>query len=409
MKHNHHSKPDFSRIPIRDAEPAVYRDNVPASALNNPLYRALPGPRTPAELQAIVEAGNPILDPSMRSLSAMERRERIEEVNAVFVALPNHQDLEDLVMTSIRQAAMAFPLTDRHLEDSVKSAHLHATVRQKCFRRSVGAGALFGAVGSGKTESLVQILLACPQVIEHADFQGRHLGFVQISWLYVSMPPKASAFGFLLWIAGVLDLVLKTNYWSDVLHARNHTEATGIIASALTLNAVGVVFCDELQNIIVGSRTERALLENTIQELVNATHTRFVFVGTNESRDAILSEALLRRMAGERGQLTWTPLKRGPDWDDFINRIWEWQATKSATPLTPELSALLHRLTGGVPDYAKKLFTATQSVVIGNVAYRDEQMTAKLFLKVMRSRFPKIHKQNERRYMRDNPKPEPLP
>ena len=410
MKNRKHIKPDFSRVPIRPRDQAEYRDNVPANAMSNPLYRTLPGPRTFEDLKKIVEGGNPVFDPSIRDLPAIERRERIDEVLGVLVALPHHQNLDDLVMTTIRQAALAFPLTDRFLEDTVKPGQLAAIARQKCSRRSVGAGAVFGAVGSGKTESLIQILMACPQTIEHGEFNGRRLGFVQISWIYVSMPPKASAFGFLLWIAGVLDLVLGTSYWSDVLHARNHTEATGIVASALALNAVGVVFCDELQNIKVGSSAERELLENTIQELINATHTRFVFVGTNEARDAVNSEALLRRMVGERGQLTWTPLKWGADWDTFIKAIWEWQATRVPTPLTPELSALLYRLTGGVPDYAKKLFTAMQAAVIGNEKqFPEEQMTPQAFVRMMRLRFPKIHRQNERRYKADNPKAEPLP
>lgn len=106
-------KPDFSRIPIRPPEPAVYRDNVPADAKNNPLYRALPGPRSAIEVQEIVEKGNPTFDESIRCLSTMERRERIDEVNGVFVALPRHQCLEELVMSTIRQAALAFPLTER--------------------------------------------------------------------------------------------------------------------------------------------------------------------------------------------------------------------------------------------------------------------------------------------------------
>lgn len=410
MNKRKHVKPDFSRIPIRPREAARYRDNVPAHSINNPLYRALPGPRTFAEIEKIVEEGNPIFDPSIISMSPMERKERIDDVLTFFVAVRNHQNLEDLVMTTIRQAALAFPLTDRFLEDTVKPGQLAAAARQKCSRRSVGAGSLYGAVGSGKTESLIQILMACPQTIEHLDFNGRRLGFVQISWLYVSMPPKASAFGFLLWIAGVLDHILHTTYWSDILYARNHTEATGIVASALALNAVGVVFCDELQNIEVGSAAERALLENTIQELVNATHTRFVFVGTDEARDAVNSEALHRRMIGERGQLSWRPLKLGDDWDKFITAIWAWQATKVPTPLTPELSALLHRLTGGVPDYAKKLFTAMQAAVIGNEnQFPDEQMTSAGFVKMMRVRFPKISKRLERRYAIENPRATPLP
>jgi len=402
-------KPDFSRIPILPPQPAQYRDTVPAKAQNNPLYRALPGPRTAAEVKAVVEEGNQAFDESIRSRPANERREQIDEVNEVFVALPQHLNLEELVMSTIRQAALAFPLTERFLEETVTPSNRAAEARRKCSRRSVGAGAVFGGVGRGKTESLFQILMACPQTILHREFNGRYLGFPQISWMYISMPPKASAFGFLLMIAGVLDLILKTTYWVEVLCARNHAEATAIIVSRLNLNAVGVVFCDELQNIKVGSKTERELLENTIQELVNLTHTRFVFIGTDESRDAVNSEALLRRMVGERGQLTWGSLKQGPDWDDFIKVVWKWQATEVPTPLTPGLSALLHRLTGGVPDYAKKLLTTTQGIVIGDPNYPQEQMTDKLFVRVMRNRFPKIHAALERRFRKENPKASPLP
>ncbi len=402
-------KPDFSRIPIRPPEPAVYRDNVPADAKNNPLYRALPGPRSMSEVQEIIAKGNPTFDESIRGLSAMERRERIDEVNGVFVALPRHQNLEELVMSTIRQAALAFPLTDRFLEDTVNPSNLAADARKKCSRRSVGAGAVFGGVGGGKTESLVQILMASPQTILHSHYNGKTLGFTQIAWMYISMPPKASAFGFLLMIAGVLDLILKTNYWTEVMNARNHAEATAIVVSRLNLNAVGAVFCDELQNIKVGSRTERDLLENTIQELVNLTHTRFVFIGTDESRDAVNSEALHRRMVGERGQLTWGPLKWGPDWDDLIAAVWQWLVTKAPTPLTPGLSALLYRLTGGVPDYAKKLITTTQAAVIGDPKNPEEQMSEEVFVRVMRNRFPKIHRDLERRYRRDNPKAGRLP
>ena len=332
----------------------------------------------------------------------MERKEYIDEVNRVLVAIPQHAALEELVMSTIRQASLSYPLTARFLEDTVRVGAEGERPRPD-FRRSVGAGAIFGAVGSGKTESLVQLLMACPQTIKHSEFKGRHLGFIQIAWLYISMPPKASAFGFLLAIAGVLDRILGTSYWQDVIITRNHAEATAMVAGYLNLNAVGVVFADELQNIKVGSSTERDLLENTIQELVNLTHTRFVFIGTNESRRAVNSEALLRRMVGERGQITWSPLEEGPDWNDFVGRIWQWQVTAFPTPMTPSLSSLLHRLTGGVPDYAKKLFTATQATVIGNSSFPKEQLTDEQFVRVMKARFPDVHRKLERRFRKDNP------
>jgi hypothetical protein len=397
------STPDFSRLPTRPSEMAVYREDGPPRAADNPLYLAIPGPRSVPEVRALMESANPVFDPTVRSLPPHIRKERVDDVDSVLFSVRQHVALEEMVMTTIRNAFSSRPWNNLYVQ---QAAALANSIGSSCDtpptlgRGSVGSGSVFGGVGRGKTVSLIKILMGSPQTIKHAVFKGRRLGITQIAWLYLSMPPKASSFGLLVWIASVLDYILGTNYRGEVENAKNHTDRTRIVASKLAIHAVGVIFCDELQNIKVGSKTERELLENTLQELINYTHTRWVFVGTNDARTSIKSEALLRRMIGERGQINWASLSPGSEWDEFLTNLWSWQVTSKATELTPKISATMHRLTGGVADYAKKLFTAAQVNVIGNSKHPDEQLTEEVLLKTMRGSFGELHVRLEREFHR---------
>jgi hypothetical protein len=193
-----------------------------------------------------------------------------------------------------------------------------------------------------------------------------------------------------------LDFILRTtNYRKEVDSARNLSEAVRIIASKLAVHAVGVIFCDEVQNIKVGSSTERGTFENTLQELINYTHTRWVLIGTGSSRSSVKSEALLRRMVGERGQINWGPLQPGIEWNEFIGGLWKRHVTKTPTPLTADLREFFRRLCGGVPDYAKKLFAAAQINVIGKAKDPNEQLTTEVLLGTMTESFADLHRRLE--------------
>ncbi len=193
----------------------------------------------------------------------------------------------------------------------------------------------------------------------------------------------------------MLDYILGTEYAKDVMVAKNDVTRVRVMASRLALHAVGTIFLDEFQNIDVGTSTDRASVENTLQELINFTHTRFVLVGTKSPEAHIKSEALRRRLVGERGQVTWTPLSLGADWTEFLERLWEWQVTSKQTPLSLEIIENLHRLTGGVPSYAKRLFTAVQGSIISN-ELADEGITVSRLWRSMAELFPEQHQKFER-------------
>src|SRR5579871_6621181 len=82
--------PDFSRLPFRPAEDAEYRDpkDVPPHLADNPLYLALPGPRTMSQVQEIIKRGAPVFDPFVRQKTAAQRREWIDVVDPLAFPLP---------------------------------------------------------------------------------------------------------------------------------------------------------------------------------------------------------------------------------------------------------------------------------------------------------------------------------
>jgi hypothetical protein len=386
--------PDFSRLPYRSPEEAIYRvddDSVPPRVADNPLYLALPRPRKPSEVRTVLEAENPPLDPEVRNHSPEVRRERIDDLDPAVCTLRRHIQLEEMVMSTIRNSFAYRPWHGLYIETA---AQLATGIGQPASAKSnhrggaVGAGSLFGDVGLGKTLAMTSLLMACPQTILHVSFRGRRLGIQQVVWLYLSMPPKASAYGLLAWIASILDYSLKTSYRNDLDRSRNHTAQVRIIARALAIHAVGVIFCDELQNIEVGSKSERMVFENTLQELINYTHTRWVFIGTKAARQTIQSSALQRRMCGERGQIIWEPMAPGPEWDEFFKWLLSRLVTRRPTPFDQRLSVAANGLTGGVPDNAKRLITAAESNIIGHSRFPEEQLTTEILEKTMKENFP---------------------
>jgi len=395
--------PDFSRLPFRIPVEASYRDPicVPPRVADNPLYLALPGPRTMAEVRSVIEAGNLPFDADIINGSPEVRRERIDDIDPEVCTLRRHIRLEDMVMSTIRNSFANRPWHSLYIEQASQLAN---DVGKRSFPATyerggaVGAGSLSGDVGLGKTLTITTLLMACPQTVLHGEFRGKRLGVQQVVWLYLSMPPKASAYGLLAWIASILDHLLKTTYRNDLDRARNHTAQVRIIARALAIHAVGVIFCDEIQNIRVGSQTERRVFENTLQELINYTHTRWVFIGTKEARESIKSAALRRRMCGERGRIVWGPMNPGPEWNEFFEWLLARLVTKKPTPASPRLSVILNGLSGGVPDYAKRIVTTAQSNVIGNSKYPDEQLTERVLIDTMMESFPNEYAQFSKRF-----------
>lgn len=391
-----HCLPPFERFPFRAPEAAVYRPHVPAKGQGNPCYEALPAPVSEDDVWKAVTNDNPRFDPSVRRLPAPERKEYIDDVYRAIFPLGRHIGLEELLGTTIRNSyAGRNPAVEGYMADAVESAVISTSGTG-----SVGSGSLFGPPGTGKSEGIKRILRwSYPQVIEHREYKRQMLGIQQLVWLYVSCPPKASVSALIEWLAAELHYIFKTNAHDQVLRARNDSLRARIIARHLALHVTGLVVVDELQNIKAGTPKECEIFSNFLQELINTTRTRFIFVGTPEAQASIVGEAMQRRMIGERGMLPWGPLHQKNEWPGYIEHLLSWQVTATPTKLTSDLSACMYDLTGGIPDRAVRLWTKTQAEIIGNRHHPDEQITTDVLEFIMATYFTAMQRsvQKERR------------
>lgn len=387
-----HRLPPFERFPFRTPEPAVYRTDTPARGRGNPAYEALPAPCSEADVWKGVTADNPRFDPSVRDQPAHIRRECIDDVQRAIFPLARHVLLEDLLGTTIRNSYVGRnPAVENYMSDAVEECNRFSISTSGT--GPVGSGAVFGPPGLGKSESIKRLLRWCyPQVIEHRVYGGQMLGIQQLAWLYVSCPPKASISALIEWLAAVLDRIFKTNAHEKVTAAKNDSLRARIIARHLALHVTGLVVVDELQNIHAGTNRERETFSNFLQELVNTTRTRFVFVGTPDAAAAIVGEAMGRRTVGERGTLNWAPLDPRTEWPTYIKHLWEWQVTRHPTPLTPALSDCMFQLTGGIPSHAVNLWTKAQAALIGNPNHPEEVISESLLEYTMATYFSDTHR-----------------
>ncbi len=371
--------PDFKDIPVYTGTPAIYSEtDIPQGEGRNPLYLALPTELTAEKLKARLKEGNPTYDPALREKPAPERR-----ANATTKIMPcifpvrRHQALHQHILTAQRGRYCGL--------DPLDPAFMEKAVRMQSGSRSVGTGAVIADVGMGKTTIILRELASWQQLAEHSDFKGYPLGFNQLLWLFVPCPPKASADGMLRYIAGAMDRVLKTDIVGDLKRERNHAGRQRILSNALNTALVGTIFIDEIQNGVIGTTIEREVFENTLQELINTTFTRFIFVGTPVAY-RFRSEALLRRFEGETGQIDWKPFQLDDEWLPFASQLCERQYTSIPTPVTEELKVQLLHLSGGVPHRAKTLWVAAQDFVIGS---GDEILSGTLLLHVLQKKFPR--------------------
>lgn len=375
---SHFQPPPFERFPFRAPEEPVYRQNVPPRGRGNPAYEACQGPREAAATYSLITKDNP--DPlphDVRDRPPDERKEFIDEALLPLFPLRRQLALEDLLNRAQRNSYVGRnPASPGFMESMIREANSIGCGVSRSGGGPVGTGCLVGPPGVGKTESLKRLLRhGFPQVVNLRDYKGRPIAIQMLLWMYLSCPHKASVSGLIEWIAAVLDYIFVTDVLVRVIKAKNDAARQRIIARELSLHVTGVLIIDEIQNINTGTKDARDSFVTFLQEIVNTTRTRLILVGTTEVFDTLNSDAMLRRMSGESGELHWGPLQFDDEWQQYIPELWKWQVTKTPTFLTEELSAEMYRLTGGRPGYAVNLWTKVQSLLVGHAHHPDEKIT----------------------------------
>jgi len=335
------------------------------------------------------------------------------ELDECFVPEPRQMLVERAIMSGMRNSYTHRNPTDLdYMTRQSEAATGMSQFNNLCNEQAHGASIIIGDAGTGKSSIVKKILVNCaPQVIEHRIYKKDTLGITQVAWLYVSCPHDGSVKGLCVRIAHVLDAVVGgTRYLQHVQSQRTEQAMEICLGQCLALHAVGLIVVDEIQNICVGRQKNNCRLARFLVVFINSMSTRLMLVGTPEAQTELARDLpLLRRTAGESGQIRWAAHAYDEHWERFLKGIWTFQYTKIPTALSSQLSRELWELSAGIPDIAKRLYALAQMEIIGDPIHPDESLLPGIFARVRRTRLPFIdqlfltREQSEFRQLWDKP------
>lgn len=361
---------------------AVYRESTVDAYRYNPYIEALP-PIFGWEDIAMRIDRMPSYNAAERLLSPTDRLQFVQTIDNFILPLPAHIDLANRISRMIRHGYMVRnPLEaqwKKQMRLAFKGLYWDEKNEYEPLIRSTAAGfTVIGCSGIGKSTTVESVLGLYPQVIQHTQYDGVEFIQRQVVWLKLDCPKDGSLRSMCLNFFQAIDNVLGTRY-------RNmyKKESVDVLIDSMehvaSIFGVGVLVIDEIQNLNEAKRNDVQVVLNALVKLINTIGVPVLLVGTNRALDLLSRDfATARRSAGQ-GDVVWTNMIEGDEWEFFIHKLWEFQWTNIVTPLTPKLIKTLYDESQGIIDIAIKLYKLVQWHVIGQ---ENEKITSSLIRQV---------------------------
>ena len=241
--------------------------------------------------------------------------------------------------------------------------------------------ALAGCSGCGKSQTIERALHRYPQTIPHtAPFS-----LIQIVWIKLDCPLEGSVKQLCIAFFAEVDRIAGTNYLRTFGDSRNAREWMLLrMAQVARLHAVGLLVVDEIQNLNETKIGPQSLLTFLVM-LINTIGIPVLLVGTLGAIPILQRNFRQGRRSTGIGSAIWDRMPRGPEWNAFVEKIWGYQWTRTATAMSPEIAEAIYDETQGIADIAVKLTMLCQlrAIAISEAGrHRDEQLTHGLIRRV---------------------------
>lgn len=352
---------------------AEYQSSLVPHFAGNPLIETLRQPLSPDKWLRVF-SHTPVLTAEQRNSPIELRFQMLKQLNRFMVPLQRHvalaMELDALLLNGYVGRAPETPAHVQRLqsiyEDQLFCREEDPFVDEDMTTQQ--AKLLMGISGMGKTRFIKRWAGTLPRVIYHSA-----LNRYQIPCLHVELPSNgASVTGLCHAIFQTVDkLVPMANYMQTyALKGKPSTETLiQRAASVLHRHCVGILFCDEFQNLTnVGKGKQTVMTE--LVTMSNVLGLPLVFIGTNKSEELLGLDFRTSRRVSGLGTEHWDRLDPGyfddegrfvSEWRDFLDVLWEFQWTRNPTPLSEEAAETMYYCSQGVLDVAIKLFASAQA------------------------------------------------
>ena len=234
-------------------------------------------------------------------------------------------------------------------------------IRQQEHNGVIGGSDSFTIVGCSGIGKSSAINRAIDLITENGVIETQNPYTKIIPCVVVQCPFDCSTKGLLLEILRKVDEILGSNYYSKSLKGRITTDMLIGTVSQISLNHIGMIIVDEIQN-VANSKNGTSLV-GMLTQLINNSGISICMVGTPEST-VFFEQAmqLARRSLG----LHYSTLKYNQYFYDFCKTLYSYQYTKNKTEITDSIVQWLYEHSGGIISVVVSLIHDAQEIAILN-------------------------------------------
>lgn len=234
-------------------------------------------------------------------------------------------------------------------------------IRQQEHNGVIGGSDSFTIVGCSGIGKSSAINRAIDLITENGVIETQNPYTKIIPCVVVQCPFDCSTKGLLLEILRKVDEILGSNYYSKSLKGRITTDMLIGTVSQISLNHIGMIIVDEIQN-VVNSKNGTSLV-GMLTQLINNSGISICMVGTPEST-VFFEQAmqLARRSLG----LHYSTLEYNQYFYDFCKTLYSYQYTKNKTEITDSIVQWLYEHSGGIISVVVSLIHDAQEIAILN-------------------------------------------
>ena len=348
----------------------IYREETITEFRGNPLIEALPERYDSATVINKI-MNRPEYSPELRNLPTQDRLMYTQTILNVYQPFERDMEIYNSICRCIYWGYVSRnPLTSVYVSDTnqeykaVREASSY--IAYQPFHAAVTGFAIIGISGLGKSTAIRAILSAFPCVIQHNRYHRKALRETQIVWMHLDCPNDGSLKGLCGAFFKRLDELIGTDYEEQYVSRRATLNDMSIAMSRLVRKYhVGVLVIDEIQSLVVSK--DSTVPQKTLNFLINLVNTigvPVILVGTPRALSFLQKEFQQAKRASGQGDFLWERMENNTDWKMFLDSIWQYQYTRNAISLTPEMSNILYQESLGIPFLAVHIYKLVQEYAI---------------------------------------------
>lgn len=349
---------------------AEYKDTGVRKFSGNPFIEALPElEKKRSNYLTALAHYPPKVTAKDRKASEIVRLMELSVINDVVHPFPEYEKAAIALTSMLRQSYIArnpLDAQDRQRRHAFATNGADGIPFPSDWKSSALGHFMMSISGMGKTTFAQSFLLRNPQVIQHVNYKGQPLTCYQIVYIVLRVPHDATLRSLCLQFFEQIDKLLGTTYARQARNLRQIAAMVELMNQVATATSLGFIVIDEVQNLRNARGGGAEFMLNLFSEIIERVGISLLVVATPAVQDVIEKSVRNLRKLASGGETIIRPMaKKGEQWKEFCDVMWEYCFTKTKKPLTTNICDAWHDASGGNTAFASLAFVLSQRNEIG--------------------------------------------